>query len=605
MDFIQTNIVLIALLTSFVLITIFFLFKKETEPEVEDIEEDRFSISYLSKGVKSRINEISDQNIYELLLNKKETKKREYQKIRLNRSIRTCAQGNIGERDFLKDYIKDLLQEYFSVNEKTICQIIPFQQPKLLSAQDKFEILYAQYNKDNKYSVFAKINAFCNLDVEKCNEYGAFYEITEADIHSAYEKLSKPLPYVEQLEVITQRIYQEVYGISVADLLRYDATIDGISGGCSGASTEQYNYMEEIYDSQGTKKAKTYNSLWIFFRGKAIHLSFLSFCSQNDLIRTCKNLYRFGTVGHLNSKVGNKLTYQADGSRVVVVRPNFATHWAFFLRKFDSTKNMTIDRLLMDKDSHKPIEMMKWIVKGCLNFVLSGDQNSGKTTCLKALGIFFDRRNPIRTTEQEFELWLNNTYDCLNCLCLRSTEAMSVIDAINIQKKMDAAIMLLGEVNSYELAAAYISLCLSGTKSALCTCHCVSTEDLVDYFRNSIMATGIFRSEMIAEEQVANSIHIDIHWEKAANGKRYISYINEIIPYSREVQDEEKDPLCSIASSLKLMARKRAFYVRTLIQYENNEYIVKNKFSNRATKRILKNLADKDKEAFLIYMNGA
>ncbi|HWT74297.1 MAG TPA: ATPase, T2SS/T4P/T4SS family [Mobilitalea sp.] len=599
MEFIHTNIVIIAFITALVLLFIYFLFKKEIEPEEENIEENKFSLLYLEEGIKRKVNEIVDQNIYELLLSKKETKKREYQKARLSKAVRTCAQGNIGERDYMKDYSKDLLQDCFNVNEETINRIIPFNQPLHLTAQDKFEILYTIYNKENKYRAFDELNRLCNFDREKVNEFGIYYEITTEDINIAYDRLNMPLSYVDRLEVVAQRIYQEIYGISVADILRYDLTIDGISGGCSGASTEQYNYMEEIYASGGTSRSKTYNSVWIFFHGKAIHLSFLSFSSQNDLIRTCKNLYRYGTVGHLNSKSGYKLTYQADGSRVVVVRPNFATHWAFFLRKFDSTKNMTIHKLLINDGSDMVVEMMMWIIKGCLNVVLSGDQNSGKTTCLKALGIFFDLRNPVRTTEQEFELWLNNAYINLNCLCLRGTEGMSVIDAINIQKKMDAAIMLLGEVNSYELAAAYISLCLSGTKSAICTCHCVSSEDLVDYFRNSIMASGMFRTEMTAEEQVANSVHIDIHWEKAANGCRYISYINEIIPYPREIKEtDEIQALDSIANSLRLLSRKRAFYIRPLVVLENNQYVIKNNFSERASMRILKNLAENEKAIF-------
>lgn len=605
MELIRINIIIIALITAVVLVTVFFIFKKEVEPEEENIEEDLFSLPYLKEGIKKKVNEIIDQNIYELLLSKKETKKREYQKARLSKAVRCCAQGNLGERDYMKDYLKDLLQEAFQVNEDTINRIIPFDQSGFLSAQDKFEILYAQYNKRFKYRTFEELNLLCNFDREKTNEYGLYYEITEEDIHNAYHAFATSLSYVDRLEVITQRIYQEVYGISVADILRYDLTIDGISGGCSGTSTEQYNYMEEIYETGGTSKSKNYQSLWIFYHGKAIHLSFLSFHTQNELIRTCKNLYRYGTVGHLTSKIGNKLTYQADGSRVVVVRPNFATHWAFFLRKFDSTKNLTIDKLLIYEGSDLVVELMKWIIKGCLNIVLSGDQNSGKTTCLKALGTFFDQRNPIRTTEQEFELWLNNTYDNLNCLCLRSTEGISIIDAINIQKKMDAAIMLLGEVNSYELAAAYISLCLSGTKSAICTCHCVSTEDLVDYFRNSILASGIFKSEMTAEEQVANSVHIDIHWEKAADGRRYISYINEIIPYPREVMEgEETQPLQSIASSLKLMSRKRAFYIRPLISLEHDHYVKLNNFSERSFHRIIKNLPEYEKANFCDFNHG-
>ncbi len=607
MEFKQTNIIAIAVILSIVLISFYFIFKKDPEPD-DDIEEDKFSFPYLKEHVKRKINEIVDQNINELIINRKEMKKRQYQKARLSKSVRTCAQGNIGEREYLKDYIKDLLQNDLGVSDETINQIIPFHNREFLTPQDKFEILYTEFNRENenRYCAFDMLNRLYSLEHEKSNEYGAYYEVTPEDIDKLFDKVHKPLRYVDKLEIVTQRIYQEVYGNSVADILRYDTSIDGISGGCSGSSTEQYNYLEEIYGTGSTRKAKTYNSLWIFYHGKAIYLSFLSFASLQDLIRTCKNLYRYGTVGHLNSKAGYKLTYQADGSRVVVVRPNFSTHWAFFLRKFDSSKNMGIDKLIRVEGSEEVVNMLKWIVKGCLNAVLSGDQNSGKTTCLKAMSEFFDRRNPVRTTEQEFELWLNNAYDSMNCLCLRSTEGISVMDAVNIQKKMDAAIMLLGEVNSFELAAAYLSLCLSGTKSALCTCHCVSTEDLVDYFRNAVIANGIFKTEITAEEQIANSVHIDIHWEKSPDGKRYISYINEIIPYPREVPESEQVlPLESIADSLKLMSRKRAFYVRPLIILENDRYVVKNNFSDRSVKRILKNLAAEDiKEFGKVYKVG-
>lgn len=599
MEFLKANIIVITLIIAFLFLLLYFIFKKDLEPEEKNLEEDEFSLTYLKEGIKRKVNEIVDQEIYVLHLNKRETQKREYQKNRLNKSVRNCTQGNIGERDYLKDYIKDLLQETFKVNDNTINCIIPFNQPQFLSAKDKFEILYHQFNIQNRFRAFLDINNLSNFDHEKVNEYGCHYEISDEDIHRAYDKLARPMRYVDKLEVITQRIYQEVYGLSIADLLRYDMTIDGISGGCSGSSTEQYNYMEEVIETVGSKRSKTFQSFWIFYKGKAIHLSFLSFASQSDLIRTCKNLYRHGSVGHLTSKTGYKLTYQADGSRVVVIRPNFATHWAFFLRKFDSVKNLTINKLFIDQGSEIVVEMTAWIVKGCLNALISGDQNSGKTTFLKAIAVYFDRRDPVRTTEQEFELWLNNVYEEMNCICLKRNEEMSIKDAISIQKKMDAAIMLLGEINTLELASGYISLCQSGTKSALGTIHTVTTEDLVDYMRNSLLAEGTLKTEMIAEEQVSNSVHIDIHWEKEANGHRYISYINEIIPYPREVNEEVDIPsLESMANSLRLISRKRAFSVRPLIEFKNGRYLLINKFSERSTARIIKNLSGEDQIKF-------
>jgi pilus assembly protein CpaF len=259
---------------------------------------------------------------------------------------------------------------------------------------------------------------------------------------------------------------------------------------------------------------------------------------------------------------------------------------------------MTIDSLLIDTGREKVIEIMKWSVKGCLNIIISGDQNSGKTTALKAMVQFIDQRYPIRTTEQEFELWLNNTYPHMNVVCFRGSDEVNIIDSINIQKKTDASIMILGEVASTELANAFITLTQAGTKSTMCTCHCVTTEALVDYFRNAALSSGTFSNEMIAEEQVANSINLDIHWEKSGDGHRYISYISEIIPFEREDVWPE-DTMASIAESLKRMSRKRAFHTNKLIVYENGEYVIKNTFSDKTVHKILINLSEEDKKSFI------
>ena len=579
------------------MITIYFIFKKDLEPKEDNIEEDYFSMSYLKSSIRSLFNDITNQNIAELYLNIKETKKREQQKARLNTALRSCTHGNVGEKEYVKDYMKDLLQNNLNINEATIDQVIPFQQHGLLTAQDKFEILLYLKKREHHNYAFEQLSKQCRFEEPKYNEHGTYYEITRDDIERAYDTYIEPLRYIDKLEIVTQRIYQEIYGFSVADELR-DMSIDGISGGVSGIATEQYNYMEEVLQNGVVKNSRTYDSLWIFFHGKAIHLSFLSFGSPGELIRVCKNLYRYDNVGHLTSTNGYKLTYLYDSSRVVVVRPKLVSQWAFFIRKFDSTKHMVIQTLIKDKGNDQVIELIKWMVKGCLNIVLTGDQNSGKTTALKSMVQFIDQRFPIRTTELEFELWLNYTYPHLNIACFRGSDEVDIIESIQIQKKTDGAIMILGEVASQELANAFINLTQAGTKSTMCTNHCVSTEDLVEYFRNAILSSGTFSNEIIAEEQVANSIHIDIHWEKSGEGHRYISHITEIIPYTREVDWPEEYNDC-LLECLKRMSRRRTFYTRELIRFEEGAYVFKNPVSERLSNRIIKNLSMEEKKTFL------
>lgn len=600
MGFSHSNTILMALITVLVFIIVYFIFKKDLEPETEDIEVDVYSISYLNESIRILFNEITNQNITELYLNKRETKKREQQKARLNLALRSCAQGNIGEKEYVKDYMKDLLQCQLQINEKTIDNVIPFQRSDLLTVQDQFEILLYQKKIEHRVEALEQLSLLCGFEHPKQNVYGTYYEITADDIRKAYLMYVGPLRYVDKLEIVTQRIYQETYGISVADELR-DMRIDGISGGVSGVSTEQYNYMEEIISHNESQKTRTYDSIWIFLHGKAIHLTFLSFGTQSELVRVCKNLYRYDNVGHLTSSNGYKLNYLYDGSRVVVVRPKLATHWAFFLRKFDSSKHMQLEELIKDKGKEKVIQLLKWMVKGCLNIILSGDQNSGKTTALKAMVQFIDQRYPVRTTEQEFELWLNNAYPNMNVVCFRGSDEVSIVDSINIQKKTDAAIMILGEVASAELANAFIMLTQAGTKSTMCTCHCVTTEDLVEYFRNCALSSGTFSNEKIAEEQVANSINIDIHWEKSGDGHRYISHITEIIPLSREEVWPDNYEDC-ILEAIKRLTVRRTFITRDLVVFDEGRYIIKNPMSQRMADKICRNLHPEEVMLFREFM---
>lgn len=595
------NNILIVFIGLIIIAILYMVFRKDVSPKNEYQEEDCFSLNYLKEAVKKRFNEIVNQNIAELYLNRTETKKREQQKARLKKALRSCAQGNIGEKEFVKDYIKDLLQNQCNVNEETIDSIIPFKLSIKLTSQDKFEILLWQFKKKYSFDALEKLSDKSEFEREKINEYGPHYEITNEDIDLAYNSLANLPSYMDKLEIVTQRIYQEVYGFSVIDEIR-DMKIDGCSGGVSGISTEQYYYMEEILSTNTTKKSRNYDSVWVFLHGKPIHLSFLSFGSMGELIRVCKNLYRYDNVGHLTSSNGYKLTYLHDGSRVVVVRPKMTIGWVFFLRKFDSAKRMPITTLVRDRGNEEVIELVKWAVKGCLNIIISGDQNSGKTTFLKAMLQFVDQRYPIRTTEQEFELWISDAYPHLNATSFRGSEEVSLIETIDIQKKTDGAIMILGEVASSNLANAYISLTQSGTKSTMCTCHCVTTESLIEYFRNAILSSGTFSNEMIAEEQVANSINLDIHWEKTGNGHRYISHITEIIPKPREKQWPKDNNEC-ISEALKRLARGKSYTTKDIIVYENGRYACKNPISLRCIQRICRNLNEKEQEEFNLFLN--
>ncbi len=600
--YLENNMIIIVLLIAAGCLTLFFIFKKEVEPEDLEVE-NRYAIPYLCEQVKSMLNEIINQNLLELYISKSEMKKREQQKVRISTAVRSCAQGNIGEKEFIKDYIKDLLQSKLDINEKTIDAVIPFYDQLQLTGQDKFDILLQSYRLEYGLQAFGVLMKELSIHFIKENENGQYYEINEEDISLAFQNFYHNLSYVLKLEIVVQRVFQIAYGYGCVDELIYQSAIDGISGGASGVTNDHYNFMEEVLKSEDISDKKSYESVWIILNGKSVHLSFLGFGNRSELIRVCKNLYRYDNIGHLTSSNGFKLSYLYNGSRVVVTRPKLTSGWAFFIRKFESSKAMSLSDLLVDDNSKIVIELTKWMVKGLLNIVVSGDQGSGKTTFLKVMLQYIDQRYQIRTTEAEYELWLNNLYPELNVVPFRGTQEVSLIDAINIQKKTDGMIMILGEIADARQANAYITLTQAGTKCTIGTVHTISPEDTVDYFRNATLSNyGSFRNEMTAEEQVANAIHIDIHWEKSADGKRHISYITEIVPSPRA-------NICTgnrwddIAESLKTLARRRAFTTREIISFEDGRYIFRNPLSERCVSKILQNLSKEERVHFLEF-NG-
>ena len=109
------------------------------------IKNDRadFESGKVFEECRLMINEILNSDYSELGLNREETLKREKQQIRLRKAIREACLGDAGDREYLKEYLKELLQNRLGVNEQTITKIIPFDNPSEMSAQDKFELMFS------------------------------------------------------------------------------------------------------------------------------------------------------------------------------------------------------------------------------------------------------------------------------------------------------------------------------------------------------------------------------------------------------------------------------------------------------------------------------
>jgi len=567
---------------------------------------DNYSVEEIIKTVDCVFAGILDKDFRSLNLNQKETMKRENIKKLIKKCLKKSAEGDEEAKAYIKDYIKEILLHKVMLNEENVEKVIPFDNADKLSGEDKFEILlqlyYKEYRKDG-----------LRMFLEK-NHLDTVYIITNIDLERAYFKEITYLSFEDKIEIIAQRVYQQYRGFGIIDRLR-EMKLDGVSAGISagnlsgnipgktvffeGGLTAKKIEDKDKYDS-GIKAEESLLDVWIFFKGRTIRLDFLRFPSERELIRVCKSIYRHNNPGFLSETRGYLVNDMKDGSRVVVFRPPISVGWAFFVRKHDNITAMDISKVLKEEGSDQVIELLKWMVKGCLSIAITGEMGSGKTTLLKLLIQYIEESYPIRVYEQVYELNLNKAYPKRNILSLRDSPEVSGQDILNVMKKTDGTVLILGEVASHETANYLIEISQI-SKMTLFSHHAETTQDLISYFKISQLREGGFHKEDLAEYQAANAINIDIHMENK-NGHRYISRITEIIPYYK------KDLPGGLVEATQEYYKRRTspvtFETRDILSFREGKYVMQKGFSDKSKEHILYNLGESERQEYREFIKG-
>jgi len=610
------NEVLIILISTAFLSFLVYYFRNSRPSRISSVQEgeDRFAVETIVKFVRDSFNEILNTNLYEMNITREEFNKRIHNKNRLRKALKTCTYGDVNAKNYIKDFIKDILVKSYKVDESSINSIICFNTPKDLTVQDKFEILLYHYKKKFGYRALEILITENNLDAPKPAGDGVMYVIAADDIERLFAMKHYMFinTFEDKLNIVAQRIYQLYKGHGVIDEIR-DMRIDGVSGGVSGIPPAFHEEIDlSVSISIASALPSSYDSVWVFFKGKTIHLSFLSFGSESELIRVCKNIYRYNYPGQLSESNGYKVNEMKDGSRVVVVRPPFAESWAFFVRKFDSIEKAEPEELITDRNNEIPITLIKWLVKGCRVTAITGSQGTGKTTLLMAIIKYINPAFTLRIQEMAFELHLRKIYPGRNILTFRETSTISGQEGLDLQKKTDGTVNILGEVATAPVSSWMIQMSQVASMFTIFTHHAKTTENLVKSLRNNLLQTGEFNNEKIAEQQVADVVNFDIHLTKDISGHRYIERITEIIPVenddypeipSANGENEIKEFMSITREFYRRMTDRKIFVTKDIVIYENGAYKAVSKPSIPQVSEIMKNLTEEEKIEFDNYLN--
>ncbi len=606
------NFILILTILLCLVVYLIYRFKNPvdlpTSKKEKHFDKRKYSIKEMTSFMKKTINEMTGSDLYDLALDQTDFERRQKKRAELKSALKGATSGDINEKTYVKSFMYDIYLQNYGINNVNINYVIPFDNEEELSVQDKFEILIHSFKKKYNYRALPMlIEKYAMDELKACIEAGETlsYVITTEEIEEAYLKeMIEPLTFDDKLEIIVQRIYQYYRGFGVIDEIR-DMAIDGVSGGVSGYSGYSSDMEDELQLQQRMRESSTdgHHSVWIMYRGKTIHLSFLTFGSDLELKRVCQNIYKYNNPGQLTETNGFIVNELKDGSRIVVMRPPFAESWVFFNRKFDLTYTSLESFLnppnasVQIGNTELPIGLLPFLMKGARVTAITGDQGTGKSTLMMALMRHIYGWLTLRVQEMSFELHLRKLYPERNIVTTRQTDSITGQKGMDVQKKSDGAVNIIGEVATDEQAAWMVQAAQVASLFTVFSHHAKTFFQLIFSLRNSMIKSGMFRNETIAEQQVVDVIHFDVHLNKDANGRRYIERITECVPMLETTEYPEN--LREAAKEFfRRMTDRRTFRAVDIVLFHEGAYIAGDSISEANRLEMLKYMSAADQDEF-------
>ena len=531
-----------------------------THSKVDISEDDKGTLAINKESIQDLVllcsysiaaylrQDFANQNLSEQEFNNKTAAKKRLRLATANATFRDPEAQAV-----LREYIKSIIttNAEHRISEGNIDKYIPFDNPDALAPQEKFLILLEAYQR----RVGSK-----SLDT-MFTEFGwkqsAAKDITDQMVEEAYAKAINPAicmeenitqglteyTYDEKLSFLSQEILQRMYCLGVPDRL-FDTDIDEIDLGVSGIPSGSFQITNAMI-----KNAKySYDAIWILYHGYNVHLSCLSCRSNEEIQRICENAYRYNAQHTFSQKKGFVISSMKNGSRVVVIRPPFADKFALFVRKFDSAPMITPETLIVGNGNEIVRILSEWFIRGQRNLAITGQQGTGKTTMLKAFVSWIENLN-IRVQEIASELNLSYTYPEKNIVSLQETDTVDAQTGLNVQKKMNGSVNIIGEVADAVQASHIIQTANVASLYALFTHHAKNTAALVNMIALNLLQIGLYKEKRDAVEISAQTLNINVHLENT-DSYRHIEFIDEIIPvtdqlYPSQRYEAQHGPLCA------------------------------------------------------------
>jgi pilus assembly protein CpaF len=312
-----------------------------------------------------------------------------------------------------------------------------------------------------------------------------------------------PLSFTER-ERLSRDILDEIFGYGPLEVLLKDPTISDIL----------VNRCDQIYVERAGRLEKTQ----------------LAFKDNPHLMQI---------IDRIVSQVGRRVDESSpmvdarlpDGSRVNVIIPPLALDGpTLSIRRF-GRERLTARDLIANVSMTEPmLELLKNMVHGRLNIIISGGTGAGKTTLLNVLSAYIPEDERVVTIEDAAELQLKQVHVVRLETRPPNIEGKGAVKQRQLlinSLRMRPDRILIGEVRGEE-ALDMLQAMNTGHEGSLTTVHANSPRDALSRVETMVSMANLNIPERAVRQQIASAIHAVIQVSRLADGTRKITSISEI-----------------------------------------------------------------------------
>jgi pilus assembly protein CpaF len=340
--------------------------------------------------------------------------------------------------------------------------------------------------------------------------YERLLKILDLSLLGSLEEESAPLS-LAQRQFVTRRIEDEVLGHGPLEPLLADPTVSDIL----------VNGSQQVYVERHGK----------------LELTEVRF---ND------DAHLMNIIDRIVSAVGRRIDESSpmvdarlkDGSRVNVIIPPLALDGPMMsIRRFAVELFRAEDLIRLGTINEQMATVLKAIVHGRLNVVISGGTGAGKTTLLNIVSGFVPHNERVVTIEDSAELQLQQPHVVRLETRPPNIEGKGQVaqrDLVRNALRMRPERIIVGEVRGPE-ALDMLQAMNTGHDGSLTTVHANSPRDALSRVETMVSMTGITFPMRALRAQMASAINIVIQVARDEDGKRRLVSLQEINGMEGEV----------------------------------------------------------------------